>query len=610
MDRTMHPKHQNRIRHLVSVLILSGISVILLALFYITYHGARQNLLHVWENNILQLAKSTEYYLARPADVIEFSAIQVESMMAQGVSNAAVGEYLVREMEHYAALVENNYTGVYGYCRGEYLDASGWVPEPDYQPTQRPWYLAAKENAGKVTLVSPFLNLQTGEKMMSVSKLLSDGESVLSIDIYMDGLQQTLEELAAMEEVNAAFILDNQGTVVAHSDRTQIGMSYPREGNQYQRQLSDWAGEVAATKGYSMPIPGRREILFAEPIDGAWCAVLLLDQVTLVHSLRFLNLIVILVLLLALGAWFGIARSVDHKYQEAERLSREVSAVADIYEAMSLVDLTTGRMTVLRGNDHLNRLLGGDFTDFSSRYDYIARQIAAVEWQKVLVRFLDPSTFQQRLQDVHSLSFDFRSAAEHWLRIQLIAVDRDEHGTLLNVIWAVESIDEERRQQEYLRTLAETDELTGLRNRRSGVSGVQAMLSQGRPGMFLLLDIDRFKSINDTFGHDTGDLVLQAVSDCLRRTFRDDDIVFRLGGDEFAVYVSGAAQQEVGERIVARLQEELRRIRLPERMDRSVSVSVGAAFYLGGKGDSFEDLYQRADQRMYGMKRQRRGEPE
>ncbi len=523
-------------RAVVSVLILSVVSVIIVALFRNMYDSAEQNILNIWENNVIQLAKSTEYYLARPADAIEFSAAHVENLIAEGKTNQEIGEYLVREMDNYATLVENNYTGVYGYCRGDYLDASGWAPDADYDPTLRPWYVAAKENAGRVTLVSPFLNLQTGDMMMSISKLLSDGESVLSMDIYMDSLQKTVDDLAQEEGVRAAFIMDGEGRMVVHSERDQAGRNYLKDGDDYQKAMVERARAIAGRKNYYEVGPAGDEIIFAERISGAWCAVLILNEANLLGSIWHLNLILILFLAMAILVWFGISRRIDRKYREAEQLSREVNAVADIYEAMTLVDLNTNRMTVLRGNDELERVLEGDLTDYSGRAIRMAGQMAADESRDMLMQFMDPATYEERLSGTHSVSYDFLSSGGRWLRVQLIVVDRDDRGKPKHIIWAIESIDRERRQQEHLRELAETDALSRLNNRRSGESRIRAMLASGTKGMFILLDIDSFKQINDHFGHVVGDLVITAVADALRRTFRDSDVVFRLGGDEFAVF--------------------------------------------------------------------------
>ena len=149
-------------------------------------------------------------------------------------------------------------------CRGEYLDASGWVPPPGYDPAQRPWYTAAKEAGGNVALVSPYLNLQTREMMMSISKLLGDGESVLSIDIFMDGLLKSLDDLALEDGVGAAFILDSSGFVVAHSIHGEGGKNYLTDGDDYHRALAERALAIAEHEGYFEAGPGKGDVLFAE----------------------------------------------------------------------------------------------------------------------------------------------------------------------------------------------------------------------------------------------------------------------------------------------------------------------------------------------------------
>ena len=83
-------------------------------------------------------------------------------------------------------IINENYTGVYSYYQGEYLDGSGWTPPSDYEPTERPWYRAAVEAGGKITTVKPYLNLQTRTMMMSVCQMLDDGKSVVSMDIFLD----------------------------------------------------------------------------------------------------------------------------------------------------------------------------------------------------------------------------------------------------------------------------------------------------------------------------------------------------------------------------------------------------------------------------------------
>lgn len=82
-----------------------------------------------------------------------------------------------------------------------------------------------------------------------------------------------------------------------------------------------------------------------------------------------------------------------------------------------------------------------------------------------------------------------------------------------------------------------TDPLTGLYNRRGGEVMVTQKLGSGKPYIFLMLDIDRFKEVNDFYGHHEGDNVLKYVAEELKHCFRRDDVIIRLGGDEFVIFV-------------------------------------------------------------------------
>ncbi len=103
--------------------------------------------------------------------------------------------------------------------------------------------------------------------------------------------------------------------------------------------------------------------------------------------------------------------------------------------------------------------------------------------------------------------------------------------TVVLGVMNIDKIVSDAREKEKLIVLSETDRMTGLLNRISGELKVEENLKQGKGGLFILLDIDHFKSFNDTFGHDVGDKVIINVANCLKTAFREHDILFRLGGD-------------------------------------------------------------------------------
>ena len=94
--------------------------------------------------------------------------------------------------------------------------------------------------------------------------------------------------------------------------------------------------------------------------------------------------------------------------------------------------------------------------------------------------------------------------------------------------------------------------MTGLCNRRSGEKRITELLKKKTGGLLCLIDCDKFKSINDNYGHSVGDKVIIAIAEKLQKTCRDSDVVLRLGGDEFAMFIPGMLEQRVAEKFFER----------------------------------------------------------
>lgn len=156
-----------------------------------------------------------------------------------------------------------------------------------------------------------------------------------------------------------------------------------------------------------------------------------------------------------------------------------------------------------------------------------------------------------------------------------------------------------------LRREASQDSLTGLKNRRRFEEDLRLAMARGRregtTGAVLMLDLDRFKRVNDSHGHPAGDRLIEEIADVLRRRTRESDVLARLGGDEFAIVLprSGAAEARmVAESIAGAIREHR-----PAREDVDpVTVSVGVAMFGEDPRTSVELVVSEADTAMYAAK--------
>ena len=149
---------------------------------------------------------------------------------------------------------------------------------------------------------------------------------------------------------------------------------------------------------------------------------------------------------------------------------------------------------------------------------------------------------------------------------------------------------------------AVTDPLTGLYTRNYAEARIAKLLGEAHPGSLMMIDMDNFKSINDTYGHIAGDNTLKIFADTLRANTSQKDVVCRLGGDEFIVFLTGMNdRQEVSEKaqaILDMLTEKLGRL----KFGHEPSVSIGIAIF-PNDGRNFEMLYNNADKSLYYVKR-------
>jgi diguanylate cyclase (GGDEF)-like protein len=241
----------------------------------------------------------------------------------------------------------------------------------------------------------------------------------------------------------------------------------------------------------------------------------------------------------------------------------------------------------------------------------------AVDSQPLFRRGVRRSLLRGENEHIDDVFQALLSEANRELANLLRDVRTESHGTLPSdtrsqpvselLMRAVRCAAKQYMLQAELGNLALTDELTGLYNRRGFMALAERQLKIGRRsgrGMLLfVMDVDRLKQINDSFGHFEGDRALKRTAEVLEETFRDSDVLARLGGDEFAVLAIEAAGHSEAT-IKTRLFECLKSISAEESR-YEISLSSGLVRFDPGSRTTIGELMAKADQAMYEQKRRR-----
>ena len=174
---------------------------------------------------------------------------------------------------------------------------------------------------------------------------------------------------------------------------------------------------------------------------------------------------------------------------------------------------------------------------------------------------------------------------------------------MLLVLWKLN-----QKKQTDLINRAQMDSMTNILNKSSIQYQINDWLQHGeKEGIqaLLMLDLDQFKNINDTYGHALGDEVIKAAAKVLKDTFRSSDIVGRAGGDEFMVLMKNVRWDKVIERQLQELCHKFENLKIGSIPCGAIHCSIGAAYY-PDHGMNFDELYHYADEALYEAKRQGR----
>ena len=287
---------------------------------------------------------------------------------------------------------------------------------------------------------------------------------------------------------------------------------------------------------------------------------------------------------------------VQIKLQEQQNLFEAIFNTTGI--GIALLNLE-GRF--LRVNASLAELLGYEQADIlTMNYYYLVHPNDLNNLQTNIQQLID-----QKIKTYHSEQQCFRKNGEILWATSTLSLIRDEQDKPVYFIVQVQNITQQKQAEERLHHMAYHDPLTGLANRNKLEQFINHVLATSRRHQYgfalLFLDLDRFKNINDTLGHESGDLILQIIAERLRSTVRNTDMVARLGGDEFVLVITDVKKTEAVALIAQNVLENVLQVIIVQDQEIYLTTSIGISLY-PYDGHNIQTLMKNADLALYRSK--------
>ncbi len=592
-------------RNLTIVLIAFLIFFIVVSVIFNSFFSSmRANAIRIGEKTVEASVEELNGFLSEQTDMLMMTVQSVSYMLNHHAETQEILTYLEEIAAGYEKTHDQEFNGFYGTIRGAFFESSGWRPEEGFVAEERPWYQTALRGGGTPTVSSPYYDVMSGQTMVAIGCLLPDGRSVISTDVGLERLLEMTERKDG-DENSHYLILDRNGYVVASRSEDLIGKNLlDGQGPERMQELArSIYGKESAT--LEMTLYGGKNIIYSKMADDGWYVVLTMNENILYSGIVRDFMIFFLASLVLLVMILYICDTANQKRLAAEALTDQLTSAASIYLAMYQVDLKTDTYETVKGAEYIQKLVGDRDLHATDLMALGADALVNEVYREDFLQFMNPGTLDERLKVAKTVSFEFLGNTTGWCRCRYIAVDREVDGSLHHVLWALENIDKEKRESNRLLYLSETDLMTGLRNRGSGEKKITALLHAKPSGCFFLLDVDKFKFVNDNYGHAIGDKVLIALADAMKASFRESDILVRMGGDEFGAFAGSVEDMSVARELIKRFFQRVERIDIPELGAHQVTVSVGAVLVRKGERKTFDAIYHEADTGTYESKKVR-----
>ena len=315
-DKNDNPKETGRKRHsMILPLILVFLFMVVMVVYTsrLMYSVAVSNSNAVIEDRLLNISSMVENHLNTAENVLHVTADAVHHMLISGSTPTRIHEFLVEETNNVSDQFDENYNGIYGYIMSQYMDGLNWEPPEGYEPRERDWYVIAMQGNGDVVFVPPYIDAQTGNMIISVSRMLPDRQNVISLDVQLKGIQNMVRELT-LNGKGYGFIVNESGLIIAHRDEELKGTNLCDVigGEAYLNAITH-----ADSPSFSYICDGEKSTVFVNSIMNHWYVVMVVSDRELFSEVRSqlaANIIICALIFFMIAAFYYVGYRNEQSY--------------------------------------------------------------------------------------------------------------------------------------------------------------------------------------------------------------------------------------------------------------------------------------------------------
>ncbi|MDD4414543.1 MAG: GGDEF domain-containing protein [Oscillospiraceae bacterium] len=304
-------------------------------------------------------------------------------------------------------------------------------------------------------------------------------------------------------------------------------------------------------------------------------------------------------------------KNINKRYEKELKMSREMQYHQILLSSvMQIYKLNISKDIIIDGNRECADKYGFEpTTSYSKMINHLILKAVHPEDAQNILKVLSQeniiNTFEQGESEiVVEVRMTEPGESYIWVKITLNLLHESDTADIIGIA-TVKNIDRRKKREAEMQNLAKLDSLCNIYNHGTVKQLMTEYLAnEGEKSNIhavLIIDVDDFKSINDTYGHLTGDNLLLEATSRIRKLFRSSDIFGRVGGDEFLLLLKDISDPATASKKAGEINQVIRSLRFSDFPGLSVSVSIGIALY-PRHGTSFEELFLKADTALYRAK--------